>query len=833
MSEHARTWRDLLEKRGQHAFVGRENLIEQFRLNCLDKIPRELMTVIQGIAGIGKSATISRLREIALEYDIFSAYIDSTAGAPVQEKEIFQVMCKIAEKFAANGTPLTQFSEKYDEYIAVLQQVKDDPNAPGRIFDVIGGVNDQDAWHKQTWLTYFEKTLTKNANALVNQPVRILTQAFVHDINTWALAKRILLCFDDWQDLELNTGLWLRELLLTGHISTRIWIILGTRESLHAEWSKFKPVMEINELTELHETEVMSYLAGQHITEKQRANDIFTFSNGLPIMVKLLSSAKSGIAGDLALSPLDRYFKWLDKDQRNTVLLSSIPRIIDAQVLDTLFKNAGEIWLEWLISNHLLVPRDTFWIYHPALHDKFLSWAKRDMYQACYSAHVALRAYYQRLETETDFVSSNELTKHICELEAIYHGLMIGESGAIRHAVLSFVTWVRQDYNFAGQLVRTWQQASQAQDNSNSVVEWAEIVGHLWQSLFAGNWQTAATVCESILKKEAVDAEIKHAIHELNTAIQARFPKRHIQPKQVAAQLEIEETQPGQNTLITVNRGIETTRQQGSKAHVEDGNAQQNLPQSDSLSEQNDRLQKYSQILLTEPDNLNALWHRGRLLMEQQHYQEAVEDYDLAIRIAAQDVSFICARANAHFRLKDYENALKGYDEAIRIDAKCIEAYINRGVTHATLHDYRRAIADYNQVISMEPGHSYALHRRGRAYAKLQQDTLALKDYHLALEMTPRDVSIYIDLGLLYTKQAQYEKAREAYRDAVALDPQNATAHYNAACTAALMNEVDFACRMLKTAIDLHPPYKLMAAKDSDFSTIRQTPAFQKIIGHI
>ena len=926
MTEIKHKWKDLLVKRNTRSFVGRDHIIEHFRLNCLDTVPRDLVIFLRGIAGVGKSTTIARLREIADEYDIFSTYIDSSIANPVQEKAVLRFMCGIAQQFSSNEIPLTQFNERYREYIDALQLISDDADAPGHPFDVIGGLHDQDPWYRQTWDSYLNETFSANTSALVRQPVDQLTPIFIHDLNTWALVRRILLCFDDWHLLEDQIGVWLRSIMLEGEFSTRIWVILATRDALTSDWDNLGPLLVLHELSELTEREVQMYLKGKGISESQRVSDVFAFSDGLPVLVDLLSSTQEGIAGDLALSPLDRYFKWLSNTQRRVVLLASVARQIDVQVLDSILGKEGDAWFEWLKRANLLTQKGDTWVYHSALRSQFLSWARREMYGATYAAHVALRAYY--LNREGDDESDSSIpgeTVSASTSEAIYHGLMIGESGALRHAILSFIQLARNNYSVAGELIEVFEQASKAQENQNAVVEWTVTLKELWNTFCASDWLAAAGCCEVILKREALDADVKSAVELFYNAIQARFPRSIL--VLTDDDEEITDTSTGasvthisaQSTEVNVELSdspasqVHTTEQKISLSASPDGSihpdqseeiaAEQSSAQSSVQSptdqEQPDRIpaesgmksdteisfdtpgkwleyagqrfkakayaealdaynqaleldpepigvhigrarvltqlrdfssaiQSYDAVLGIDPNNVSALRNRGWLHIRQHHYAQALKDYDRAVNLVPDDVTLICARANVYFRLKDYTNALRGYDEAIRRDTKYTEAYLNRGVTHAVFQEYRRAIADFNQAITLDPTNGYAYHRRGRAFAKLQQFELARSDFNRALELIPHLVGIYIDMGLLYTKQSEYSEALKAYLQAIKQDPNNATAHYNAACVAALLGDVDEACRKLDTAIELHPPYREMAVTDLDFSSIRQTPEFQK-----
>jgi len=56
----------------------------------------------------------------------------------------------------------------------------------------------------------------------------------------------------------------------------------------------------------------------------------------------------------------------------------------------------------------------------------------------------------------------------------------------------------------------------------------------------------------------------------------------------------------------------------------------------------------------------------------------------------------------------NYEQALSDYNEAIRVNPKHTYAYYNRGIVYINKKDYDRAIADFEFVLSLEPNHSSA-----------------------------------------------------------------------------------------------------------------------------
>ena len=60
-------------------------------------------------------------------------------------------------------------------------------------------------------------------------------------------------------------------------------------------------------------------------------------------------------------------------------------------------------------------------------------------------------------------------------------------------------------------------------------------------------------------------------------------------------------------------------------------------------------------------------------------------------------------RGNAYNEKGDYEQAIQDYDQAIRLNPGHATAFSNRGVAYANKKDYDRAIQDYDQAIRLNP----------------------------------------------------------------------------------------------------------------------------------
>src|SRR5262249_7771787 len=98
-------------------------------------------------------------------------------------------------------------------------------------------------------------------------------------------------------------------------------------------------------------------------------------------------------------------------------------------------------------------------------------------------------------------------------------------------------------------------------------------------------------------------------------------------------------------------------------------------------------------------------------------YDEAVADFDDAIKLDPQDGLLRYNRANAWREKGDYERAIAGYTEAIALDSNYAPAYRGRGFVNFYKGDFAAAAPDFLQSNNLRPDERSTLWRflaRGR-----------------------------------------------------------------------------------------------------------------------
>src|SRR5262249_25905964 len=70
---------------------------------------------------------------------------------------------------------------------------------------------------------------------------------------------------------------------------------------------------------------------------------------------------------------------------------------------------------------------------------------------------------------------------------------------------------------------------------------------------------------------------------------------------------------------------------------------------------------------------------------------------------------------------KEYDNAILQFNEAIRVDAKCARAFRNRGLVYAERAEYDKAIADFTEAIRIDPKSDIDFGNRGLTFTKKKE----------------------------------------------------------------------------------------------------------------
>ena len=197
----------------------------------------------------------------------------------------------------------------------------------------------------------------------------------------------------------------------------------------------------------------------------------------------------------------------------------------------------------------------------------------------------------------------------------------------------------------------------------------------------------------------------------------------------------------------------------------------------------------------------------GKEKYELGDYENAIADYDIAIRLNPDYADAYNNRGNAKHKIGQHNPSIADYDMAIRLNPDYADAYNNRGKAKHKLGQYNAAIADYNIVIRLKPDYADVYNNRGRAKHRLRRYNTAITDYNTAIRLKSNHAEVYINRGNAKHNLGQYNASIDDYDIAIQLNPVHADAYNNRGRAKHKLGQYNAAITDYDTAIRLKPNY--------------------------
>ena len=254
---------------------------------------------------------------------------------------------------------------------------------------------------------------------------------------------------------------------------------------------------------------------------------------------------------------------------------------------------------------------------------------------------------------------------------------------------------------------------------------------------------------------------------------------------------------------------------------------------------------------------------RGQRKYNANHYDDAIADFDKAIKLYPQKADAYYNRGLAKFTIGDlkfaqgnlaeawklYEAGIEDSTQAIKLNPEDAYAYHNRaggkfrlGQSKANQGDiakgqryYQGAIQDWTQVIKLNPELTDPYNNRGIARVTLGESkaaqgdivgaqalyTSAIEDCTQAIKLYPKSAEPYINRGYaqfrlgktkadhqdLAGAQELYAAAIRDFTEAIGLAPESAYAYGNRGVAKAALGDAEGAIKDFDAAIQINPEY--------------------------
>jgi len=203
------------------------------------------------------------------------------------------------------------------------------------------------------------------------------------------------------------------------------------------------------------------------------------------------------------------------------------------------------------------------------------------------------------------------------------------------------------------------------------------------------------------------------------------------------------------------------------------------------------------------------IW-QGDVNYRQSHLQEAIDNYNIALKLYPEHVKGQYNLGNIYVAYEDYNSAVTCYEKALSVDPNYINARINLGIILSEqLTQADRAIIEYLKAVnsdgfaikipfiydsdsSKKSDKAAAYYNLGLAYkaksllignkdSARQYLLKAAESYRESLKLNQNIYRTHFNLALTLQLLGNFTEAKEEYCKAINLEPLRYEAHYNLA----------------------------------------------------
>jgi tetratricopeptide (TPR) repeat protein len=187
----------------------------------------------------------------------------------------------------------------------------------------------------------------------------------------------------------------------------------------------------------------------------------------------------------------------------------------------------------------------------------------------------------------------------------------------------------------------------------------------------------------------------------------------------------------------------------------------------------------YQRAVRLSPKFARAYVELGDANLHLARYDEAEKAFKQATSLEDEACSS-CGLGAIYWKTGRYVDAEKAFKRAMQLNPNDVCAYDWSGRMYYDLGMYEEAVAVFQREIKLSPNVNGYLFL-GNAYTYSGRPGEAVNAYKQAIDLNPDEVMAHTQLGVAYESLKRYGEAIKAYQLAVRLMPREAKAHYGLA----------------------------------------------------
>ncbi len=168
-----------------------------------------------------------------------------------------------------------------------------------------------------------------------------------------------------------------------------------------------------------------------------------------------------------------------------------------------------------------------------------------------------------------------------------------------------------------------------------------------------------------------------------------------------------------------------------------------------------------------------------QLLFDRESGNNAVQRYDKQDSMILGSFAYHFQKAESFREKMMYQEAIGEYEDALKLNPRHVQCHIMLADTSRKLKRFDRAEQHYLAALDIAPDNAESYFKLGNLYLEQKRYPQAVTSYTRSVELNPEKCDVFNNLGVAYMKQNEYEKAVEAFRHVLVLDPGFANAYLN------------------------------------------------------